>query len=505
MSFHTNELEQEISLGELGDYDTPIEESKPKAERAASDAAFYNSSLTGSVDIVDDFVETRDNIINTGSDPSVQQTKEDLAETNKQIVKEQVVDVLSDSNLTLEDKKNTMLIAQENINDPIELSREYMYKEAAGYIPVDVNNAAVQENLIEGVDDIYEADKISRKEILDFISKATEAKRSELGADVDFAGAMIPFNVSQTYRNIIEKTFGKSKASLAFLAAPGEGLRFIKDRLWAETDPDERKELVRELIKNIDSSAGTFDDNDFIRWQISHEVFKPILDPSYDPNDTDWDRIIENVAGGLDTIMVGGFLRGFYTQGKALAVLKNSPVEVTSHVNPEKTTSLVSSAVADKSGNIAKALGETKETLIESTLYPKPLGRVAHQKMPADIAESIANVQRTAEEIIERTESFGFAFSAEEKAAAATKATAILEKTTGAKYYQSMSEVSTDSEALTLRARFGYDENHGFSNGVEASRKGQELFPESEITVLKRNREGDIVPTRKLSSKGEYF
>jgi len=500
----TNEIE-DINLGELPEYDTPIEESKPRADRAASDAAFYNTSLSESVNVLDDFTETRDNILNNGYDESVQQTKQELAEVNNTIVKEQAVEMLSDSNIPLQDKKDALLVAQERLDSPVELSREYMYKEAAGYNPSDPNNKEVHENLIEGVDDIYEADKISRKEVLDYISKVSENKRGELGADADFFGAVMPFNVSQTYRNIIEKTFGKSEASLAFLSAPGEGLRYIKDRLWSETDSEERKTLVRELIKNIDESAGTFDDNDFIRWQISHEVFKPILDPSYNPEDTDWDRIIENVAGGLDTLMVGGFLRGVYTQGKALSILKNSPVEVTSHVNPSKTKELVSSAIADKSGKIAEALGTTKETLIESTLYPKPLDRISHQKMPADIAESVEDVQRTAESIIKRTESFGFAFSKEEKAAAAIKVEKTLEGTTGAKYYQSMSEISTDSEGISLRSRFGYDENHGFKNGLEASRKGQELFPESEIKVLKRNKNGEIVPTHELSSKGEYF
>lgn len=501
--------------GDLPEYDTPVESSKPKAEKAANEGAFYNTSLTGSTDIINDFKETRDNIISTGKDPSLENTKAELAQTNSKIVTEQAIDLISDSGVPIEQKKQIAYAAQDATNESVDIPKEYMLKEAAGYVPVDLNNQEVHENLIEGVDEIYAARRIAKKDVLDYISKKVNLSgkfykdsattSSILGVELDFLGAMVPFNISQTYRNIIERTFGESEAKYAYLLAPGEGLKFIKDNLASVSDPKEFVQLVRELIKNIDESAGTFDNNDFIKWQLSHEIFKDVLDNTRNPNNTDWDRVIDNVTGALDTILVGGILGSTYQAGKAFALAKNSPIDITSHVNPDKTKQLIGTAVVDDTGEVAKILSTTREDLIESTLYPKPLDRVSHQKMPADVADVITDVRQKANDIITRTETFGFAFKQSEKEAAVSSAITRLEKTAGAKYYQNMSEISADSEALIIRAKFGYDENHGFKNGLEASRKGKELFPGSEIKIYKRNKAGEIVPTNVLSSKGEYF
>jgi len=233
--------------GELPDYDTPIDSSAPKADKAANEGAFYNTSLTGSVNIEDDFSETRDNILNNGKDPSTENTKTEIAETNAQIIQEQAIDVIADSSIPMNEKKDVLYNANEAIKEPVDIRKEYMLKEAAGYSPQDPNNTAVQENLIEGIDEIYSADQEIRKTVQDFIESIRPLKGDNpLKADADALGAMIPFNVAQTYRNIIERVFGESEAKFAYLMAPGEGLRLIKERLWHTVDPQERRDLANE-------------------------------------------------------------------------------------------------------------------------------------------------------------------------------------------------------------------------------------------------------------------
>jgi len=147
--------ENSINLGgDLPEYDTPIDATKPRADKAANEGAFYNTSLTGSVNIEDDFSETRDNILNSGKDPSTENTKTEIAETNAQIVQEQAIDVIADSNIPIEEKKNVIYAANEAIKEPVDIRKEYMLKEASGYSPQDPNNKVVQENLIECVDEI---------------------------------------------------------------------------------------------------------------------------------------------------------------------------------------------------------------------------------------------------------------------------------------------------------------------------------------------------------------
>lgn len=477
---------------------------KPESERASNEAAFYNLTLSNSTNISEDFARVRNNIQDSGTDPGLEEVKQTIAETNKQIYSEQVMSTLSDADLTLDQKKAVLNSSKEGIKEAGEvvLVEEFMIKEAAANIPDKPEVQDVQDEILGDVLEIYrgneEAKKVINKAFADLAQNSSPEVLTNILADA------VPLNNALTFKGIISDVFGEDADSASFIVATGEALKFIKDRVQ-EAQGQDKIDLIKKLIEATNQRSGILSENDFTKWSVMLQMFEEILEPGNSNLGTDVDRILNNVIGVLDVIPGLQLSRKIYQVRKAYKLASETPLEALSHVNPKKAGETTASAIEDQTGGIAKALGESKSGLIESTLYPKPLDTISYQKMPADVAESIENIQVIADDIVERTESFGFAFNKTQRVSAERAAADRLANTEGATYFPNLSDISTNTETISVRARFGFDENYGFSNALEAQRKGKELFPESEILILKRMKDGSYQPTKKLSGKGEFF
>jgi len=195
------------------------------------------------------------------------------------------------------------------------------------------------------------------------------------------AGSILP-GWQLMIRNAINEVFPGS-VSISSSVLIGDDIAEFKQKLQ-NLPPEERLSKARELVQAIESSRFWTSNNGFLKF----DLFETLL---ADLNDDNFDIVLNNIFSALDLVGIG-LIRGSGKLGKlavkglvdrAVAkkidrlvsdVSRKSPDSVSStldNVAPAKSREIVEAALEDETGEVAQAVGESKESLTGEHILPK--------------------------------------------------------------------------------------------------------------------------------------
>jgi len=476
------------------------EEDIPVPEKAANQESFYVTALNNSEDPVVDFVNTRENLRALGEDPISAKVRERLAR-DLNLVEDSVM--MRESAQATGIKRTNIIsnfINRRTIPADVDLQREYMTEAGVNATNTkDILND-VQTNAMDEHERILEARDNIKEQIIDVVNNLSSTTGQ---AVTDFLGSVAPFNMSNTYRALLEGlqkrgTLGEGSPSGAMVLT-GEALEIIKDEL-RKSDPTEKKALAADILSIIGDNSGLLANNDMIKFYIIKEVFQEIQDPTAVEN-FDWDRLIENTTGILDIVMLGQLVKG---AGRIIGSIgRDTPAAAAISADPSKAAKILAGAI--KSEELAKAVGTTPTEVLSHAVYPKPLNYGDIRSAPANVVDELKIIEQQVKDVVDLAEPMSINLTTVERSSASNNWLKDLNLNSRSHLYTNLSEVGIEGEKIVAKAVYGLDETHGFPNGFMAHERAIELMGSfGKWDILKKRGDG-FVKTKNLSGKGEFF
>lgn len=528
-SLNTNEEE---TLGSVLDEGATV--SKGHAPSNKNKAA-YSSLLTES-DPVATYRQIQAEMEEYGRSPTSEMIKEDSKARAYANTKAAFMDFLSDENYSDEQKRTAARNVLDKTNALYNTQNLFSSEALASESPGEpVEQELVRLNLAGTLDKVNDYKRKSQYLLNSEIAKADTDK---VGAWLDFIEILLPFDEQARVNNVRnalvsdEDARGELEGLVSFL---GSSKYDIKD-LLENTSIDQRMELAEKIVQAVNSEDKLifFGDNELTRY----EMLKTFLDEGYYE---DSDEFIDNTISVLDAIGVGAaFKRSADTiVSGTKKVFKNaspfadvdfmsawrrrhatktaqpvSPAENMVDVNPQKARLMHEATELDEGGEVASAMyGTSREDAIAGDILPEIKtddGRVRNRTHnPQAIGDQ--NITPNAEILDVANKDGAIYYFESEKKQMRSIVYNDFENAAGIHMRSEMSQFGDAKDGgVAIRAVYGAKDG-----GYPSAQRALDLakfnlrkygVDERDITILKRNVEGEYVPVKGIPEEpGDYL
>lgn len=362
----------------------PVEEQAPVlAPEEASAKAFY-AAATSSQDPVKDYAAAKADLELTGQSSFVDMAQQAWAKEQDESVRNTVSSLIVDPTIPPDQKK--VLLQTYALTGFIEpdLKEKYIQQQAAKQIGPTAADIEAQDTIVETL-----AERRKKQEVEETVSKASKFTQDLLSPEVKTTirqgiiatGAAItdvvmafPAGIGKIYTLLVEKDVEKANALEA------------KIKSWA-LDPDEKgAQEKREAIINFLAPMGALG-------RVAAEREKAMLLKDGVPA---WKAELSAMKTSLledpfTWVGIGAVSRTTTTP----EIPAGSPASVTHMANPQAAEKIAASAVVEKTGKLAEALGADRGTIIHDWVLSKPVPD-KEQKMRPDLMEELRRMDAEA-------------------------------------------------------------------------------------------------------------
>lgn len=419
-------------------HEIPVVQEKPKV---SSNDVFYAVATEG-YDPVKDWKNAKEEIARTGESSLLNLAKQKWQEDQDNTAKAVITSMMIDPTVPDYEKRATInsYLAGDFISDS--LRKKYLIQQAS----MDTAKTSLDRSMQDKV-----ADNILLE---DRIKQEAEAARLIKEADVDFSSVLkgtgaIASQIALSIPAGWAAIYGLAKEKDPAKAA--EILKAVQE--WGYMPDDASSQKVMQKFQEVME----FIDIPF-KW-----LGDKVLDFTGSPGAA--------TAAYTASSMVGYY--GAYKGGKALLKKKNippdSPAATTAQANKANAESLGTAAIVDTTGELAKALGTTRENLVADWTLTKLADDLADRP---DLVDAIVATDRRLSGLYEETRIdpniYPVSKIAEDKAAYI----AVMTETTGPKLLTSQSildfEWTEASSYLRGKALFGRNSQYGYDTQMAA-------------------------------------
>jgi hypothetical protein len=241
----------------------------------------------------------------------------------------------------------------------------------------------------------------------------------------------------------------------------GESLKFIKDKLMS-LPPAERLQKTEDVLRSIKENAGVTDSNDLLALAAITQTFSVELGLS-DPDDFDWDRLIENVVGIADATVIAS-LAGKLLKAAKLATMGKT-MGLIERTNPQRASALHLANIEEQGVALSDAVGLSP---VESYLRIMPGSKADFGTIPPDsVIKNLEIIRKSGEELIQDT-TFGINFTEAEKVAGQQQIVKVLGEETGGGVRLSRSTFTPDTEGVSADVVVGLSDELPFKTIADA-------------------------------------
>lgn len=419
-------------------HEIPITQEKPKV---SSNDVFYAVATEG-YDPVKDWKNAQEEIARTGESSLLTLAKQKWQEDQNNTAKAVITSMMIDPTVPDYEKRATInsYLAGDFISDS--LRKKYLIQQAS----MDTAKTSLDRSMQDKV-----ADNILLE---DRIKQEAEAARLIKEADVDFSSVL--------------KGTGAIASQIALSIPAGWAAIY---GLAKEKDPAKAAEILKAVQEwgYMPDDAGS---------QKVMQKFQEVMEFIDIPFKWLGDKVLDftgspgaATAAYTASSMVGYY--GAYKGGKALLKKKNippdSPAATTAQANKANAESLGTAAIVDTTGELARALGTTRENLVADWTLTKLADDLADRP---DLVDAIVATDRRLSGLYEETRIdpniYPVSKIAEDKAAYI----AVMTETTGPKLLTSQSildfEWTEASSYLRGKALFGRNSQYGYDTQMAA-------------------------------------
>lgn len=449
-------------------HEIPITQEKPKV---SSNDVFYAVATEG-YDPVKDWKNAQEEIARTGESSLLTLAKQKWQEDQNNTAKAVITSMMIDPTVPDYEKRATInsYLAGDFISDS--LRKKYLIQQAS----MDTAKTSLDRSMQDKV-----ADNILLE---DRIKQEAEAARLIKEADVDFSSVL--------------KGTGAIASQIALSIPAGWAAIY---GLAKEKDPAKAAEILKAVQEwgYMPDDAGS---------QKVMQKFQEVMEFIDIPFKWLGDKVLDftgspgaATAAYTASSMVGYY--GAYKGGKALLKKKNippdSPAATTAQANKANAESLGTAAIVDTTGELARALGTTRENLVADWTLTKLADDLADRP---DLVDAIVATDRRLSGLYEETRIdpniYPVSKIAEDKAAYI----AVMTETTGPKLLTSQSildfEWTESSSYLKGKALFGRNSQYGYDTQMAAEYALEQL----KVNTSKLPEQGTF---NIVERNGQYF
>lgn len=427
--------------------DIPVLESKPIVKK---DELFY-AVATESFDPINDWKKANEEASRTGQSTLYNLAQEKWIKEQNDTAKEVITGLMLDITVPQHQKISTInaYLAGNYISSS--MRDKYIVKQASFDSGKTEEDRRVQDSL---ADSVHQRDRLAQEE---------EAKRLIEQADVDFSAIL--------------KGTGAVASQIALSIPAGYAALY---GLLKEQDPEKAKELLR----TVQEWGYAPDDAASQKVMQKFQSFMEFIDIPFK-----WlgDKTLDFTGspGAATAAYTASSMIGYYgaykgakagTKAIVKGVRKDSPAGTTATANKPNASEMGAAAVADSTGQVASAMGTTREAIISDWVLPKISDDLADRPdLLATLEKQDKIMSGLFEEVRVDPNIYPVSKIAEDKQAYL----AIMTETTGPRLLTSRSvldfEWTEASSYLKGKALFGRNEHYGYDTQMAAEYAAEQL------------------------------
>lgn len=428
------------------DFSVPLEpEVTPLVPQVqASQDAFYAVSASGSPSPIEDYQQTRADLMQTGNSEYINQQKQQWNLENDRNNKEAVSTILSDETYSTELKKSILQSYSLTGSLPSSLKDRYIQKVAATDSGTTLQDTQDQDSRIEDLA-FYLAQN----------NKNTVNNHIEVGLK----------DVNEAMKSV-------GTGILASLPAGFFGLiSLLKDH-----DPELATQVMDQVKQDLTYQPNS-DGAEKALETITHYVelsgipAEKIGDFFLGPTGSPGIATIGSMVLDPRNIIGMGLVPRIYRHAKSsiLRIPPNSPLEVTNVANPKKGQQLGTAAVIDTTGNIAEAVGVDRGTIVNEEVFPKLFPKDVEKAHP-DLMEELSKYDTIIREQIQEFKYDPNIINATNREIETGKIFQIMKESRTPYYNQSMSLFNETDKLFEGKAVYGRNGSVGFKKEIDAQK-----------------------------------
>ena len=488
------------------------------SEKAITEESYYASYLNQVVDPEADltkgkeyFDNVRTDLLNTGGSPELANLYKKMSDLTTEVDREAVLAVMQDSTLDPDVKTETIKRFMRRGGDFPDLRDEYINSLAAKQSIQDERTGTVNhfQFLQDKIDWNKEEAALKNGAITQF---DPSARAFILG----IAEIIIPFVDQANVKYLESQMTGPESVAgdIGSILLFGENKRALRQAL-IDMPLEERKVATKKIIELISNLPG----GDYKKMMYL-EAFTGTGEYS------DFERYIDNFIGVLDaTVVLGPVAKALGRAAKGLIRPHAASVLETARLaSRDEAVGLAMAAISDTTGEMAHAVGVTKNEIGAQYFLPKMKDEVVKELTP-ELLRRAEEIEQLHKSLYDTLETAGINYTKAEKEASLKAISEELNNVDGMTLYMGSSTLeprfggtiaATDGESLFGTAVYGKTEKKGFGSVAQALERADEAgMGRSEVTIYKKNNStgelDEIAPTAETVAEagtpygGDYY
>ncbi len=362
-------------------------------EEAASQQAARTSVVLGR-NLTSDYEQTKQELVETGGSQTKKEAENLVDFLEEQEVKDVAENIITDPNLTVEQKTSTLKAVSQisnaftlDVKDALKLQREF--EKTAPFIgeaPTDAGETELQN--LRALEAPHDPDEALQAFFEELQGAAANEEAFALAVDAffqdtninsnaeaiargtaDAVEAIVPISFAKTVKDVYETVVGTPWKGRIVpgqeYVATGSILADLRDK-FNSLPAGEKASFAKKLGAALKKNSGIIKDGNALEAMMVIDSVINRPDLLENPDSIDWEKWTGNLFALLDVVAAGAILR---------SVSRMSVAGTLKRANPKLYRSVKAASLLDESGEANKALGVSKEKAVIESEAPAMPGR----------------------------------------------------------------------------------------------------------------------------------